>query len=57
MLKKQIIVTVNKIDLYTSQQIDTFRSSFIDKDTNVIFFSTFTNEGMLEIKKAIGKTL
>jgi len=57
MLEKQLIVTINKIDLYTTKQIDTFRSYFMDKNTNVIFFSTATNQGMLEVTKAIAKTL
>lgn len=55
MLKKDIIVTVNKIDLYNSKQIDSFRSHFIDKDVNLIFFSTVTGEGMEEVKKALAK--
>ncbi len=57
MLNKQVILTINKIDLYTSEQLDVFRSYFIDKNMNVIFFSTFTNEGLEEVKKAIARTL
>lgn len=57
LLEKTSIVTVNKIDLYTAKQIDIFRSYFMDKDMNVIFFSTVTNEGLDEVKKAIAKTL
>lgn len=57
MLEKSSLVTINKIDLYTNEQMEAFRSLFGEKDTNVIFFSTVTNEGMDEVKKAIGKTL
>lgn len=57
MLQKRVVVTLNKIDLYTSEQLDVFRSYFIDKDVNVIFFSTVTNEGLEEVKKAIAATL
>lgn len=57
MLQKRVIVTLNKIDLYTSEQLDVFRSYFIDKDVNLIFFSTVTNEGLEEVKKAIASTL
>ncbi len=57
MLQKTSIVTLNKIDLYTNEQIDVFRSYFIDKDVNLIFFSTFTNNGLEDVKKAIAKTL
>lgn len=57
MLAKQIIVTINKIDLYTTEQIEIFRSYFSAKKTEVIFFSTATNKGMLEVTKAIAKTL
>lgn len=57
MLEKRSIVTINKIDIYTSEQIDAFRSYFIDKDVNVILFSTFTNNGLEEVKKAIARTL
>jgi len=57
LLEKTSLLTVNKIDLYTAKQIDIFRSYFIDKDMNVIFFSTVTNEGLAEVKKAINKSL
>ena len=57
MLEKRSIVTINKIDIYTSEQIDAFRSYFIQKNMNVILFSTFTNNGLEEVKKAIAKTL
>lgn len=57
LLEKTSILTVNKIDLYTTKQIEVFRSYFMDKDMNVIFFSTVTNEGLAEVKKAIAKTL
>lgn len=56
LLEKPSILTVNKIDLYTAKQIDIFRSYFNDKDMNVIFFSTVTNEGLEEVKKTIVKT-
>lgn len=55
LLAKPSLLTINKIDLYTSKQIDTFRSYFIDKDMNVMLFSTVTNEGLDEIKRAIAK--
>lgn len=57
LLEKPSILTINKIDLYTAKQIDIFRSYFIDKEVNVIFFSTVTNEGLAEVKKAINKSL
>jgi len=57
LLEKPSILTVNKIDLYTAEQIDIFRSYFRDKDMNVIFFSTVTNAGLEEVKKAISKTI
>ena len=57
LLEKSSILTVNKIDLYTAKQIDIFRSYFIDKDMNVIFFSTATNAGLEEVKKAIAQTI
>lgn len=57
LLEKPAIVTINKIDLYSAKQIDAFRSCFIDKDMNVIFFSTVTNEGLDEVKKVIAKTI
>ncbi len=57
LLEKPSILTVNKIDLYTTEQIDIFRSYFMDKDMNVIFFSTVTNAGLDEVKKAISKTI
>ena len=57
MLEKRSIVTINKIDLYTDEQMDIFRSYFIAKDVNVMFFSMFTNKGLEEVKKAIAKTL
>lgn len=57
MLKKRSILTINKIDIYTPKQIDTFRSYFSKKDTNVILFSMFTNEGLSEVTKAIAKTV
>jgi GTP-binding protein len=57
LLEKSSLVTINKIDLYTDEQMEAFRSLFSEKDINVIFFSTVTNEGMDEVKKAIGKTL
>ncbi|KKQ07464.1 MAG: GTPase obg, partial [Candidatus Pacebacteria bacterium GW2011_GWF1_36_5] len=57
MLKKRSIVTINKIDIYTPKQIDTFRSYFTKKDTDVILFSMFTNEGLSEVTKAIAKTV
>lgn len=53
MLQKRAIVTVNKIDLYTNSQMDAFRSYFIDKDINLIFFSTVTGAGLEEVKKAL----
>lgn len=57
MLKKRSIVTINKIDIYTSEQIDAFRSYFIKKDVNVILFSMSTNEGLSEVTRAIAKTI
>lgn len=57
LLEKPSILTVNKIDLYTTEQIDIFRSYFRDKDMNVIFFSTVTNAGLEEVKKTISKTI
>ena len=55
LLTKPAFVTINKIDLYTNQQIDTFRSYFINKDVNVILFSTVTSEGLGEVKETITK--
>lgn len=55
LLEKPAIVTLNKIDLYTNQQIELFRSHFIDKDVNLIFFSTVTGQGLVEIKKALSE--
>ena len=57
LLEKPSILTVNKIDLYTAKQMDIFRSYFIDKEMNVMFFSMATNEGLEEVKRAISKTL
>lgn len=57
MLDKRSILTINKIDIYTAEQIDVFRSYFAQKSMDLIFFSTFTNNGLEEVKKAIAKTL
>lgn len=53
LLRKRSLLTVNKVDLYTSSQIDAFRSYFIDKDINLIFFSAVTGEGIGELKKLL----
>lgn len=55
LLEKPSLLTLNKIDLYTSEQIDAFRSYFIDKDMNLMFFSTVTGQGLEDIKAAIAK--
>lgn len=57
LLEKPSLLTINKIDLYTAKQIDIFRSHFMDKDMNVILFSTVTNEGLEEVKKTIAQTI
>ncbi len=57
MLTKRATVTINKIDLYTSKQLDAFRSYFIEKNVNLIFFSTVTGEGLGEVKKVLSSQL
>jgi len=57
MLDKPVVVTINKIDLYTNQQMDAFRSLFAQKDINVIFFSTVTGEGLSDVKTAVQRLL
>jgi GTP-binding protein len=57
MLDKSVVVTINKIDLYTNQQMDAFRSLFAQKNINVIFFSTVTGEGLGEVKTAVQRLL
>jgi len=56
LLRKRSLLTVNKVDLYTSSQIDAFRSYFIDKDINLIFFSAVTGEGIGELKKLLSSS-
>lgn len=55
MLKKAAILTVNKVDLYSTEQIDVFRSYFKQKKMSVIFFSAFTGDNLEVIKKAVSK--
>jgi GTP-binding protein len=49
LLEKPTLLTVNKIDLYTAKQIDIFRSYFIDKDMNMIFFRHFYLQAKFQI--------
>lgn len=56
LLVKPSLVTLNKIDLYTNEQIDAFRSYFIDKDVNLIPFSTVTGVGLTELKQLLAKS-
>ena len=55
LLEKPAILTLNKIDLYTNEQIKIFKSTLNDKDGNLIAFSTATGDGMNEIGEAIKK--
>jgi 50S ribosomal subunit-associated GTPase HflX len=57
LLEKKFLVTVNKLDIYTDQQIDAIRSLFEQKNTNVMFFSTVTGTGMAELRTEIERLL
>jgi GTP-binding protein len=51
--EKRSVLSVSKIDVYTSELIDVIRSYFKQKSYNVIFFSSVTGDGMNELKQAV----
>lgn len=57
MAQKTSFLTINKMDLYSAEQIDVFRSFFKQKNMSVIFFSTVSGEGLDEVKKEIAKLI
>ena len=50
LLTKPYLLTVNKIDIYTSKLIDTLVNLFKHKDSNLIVFSAATGEGLDQVK-------
>jgi len=57
MSQKRSFLTINKMDLYSAEQIDIFRDYFKQKNMGVIFFSTVSGEGLDLVKKEISKIL
>lgn len=55
LISKPRLLTINKLDLYTTKQIETFRSYFRQKKENVIVFSGFTGEKLREVTTALAQ--
>lgn len=51
--EKSTLLCVNKIDLYSKVLIDAIKSIFIQQNTNVIFLSNITGEGMPQLRSAL----
>jgi GTPase len=55
LLKKPSIVTINKIDLYSSEEIEAFKSAFAKEKIELSVFSAITGDGLKDVVKAIEK--
>lgn len=55
--RKRSIVSVSKIDIYTTELIDAIGSHFKQKKHNVIFFSAVSGAGMDELKRELVQLL
>jgi len=55
LLKKPSIVTINKVDLYSSEEVEAFKLAFKKQNVELLVFSAITGEGLQDIMKAIEK--
>jgi GTPase len=57
LMEKPSILTLNKIDIYTKELIDSVRSIFKQKNMSLIAFSGVAGEGLDEVKNEIMKRI
>lgn len=57
LLEKPAFLTVNKIDVYSAEQIDAFRQIFDEKDRKLIPFSAATGKGLDLVKQQIAQII